>query len=152
MNARSQNFEFSVEGSQISEVVSSMFHTILFHRCVGKVRKKNFSSLEVRSTFSFQYHTKGEESYSVGTLGFTDVDCNFIDFTYVSFLVEMKTIERKISFSFVQVQVTSQELQRNVADKITQFHNKLRSSDGKQSGQVRRNFQQRKGKTFLSFR
>jgi autophagy-related protein 101 len=37
MNARSQTFEFAVEGRQISEVISCMFHTILFHRCVGKV-------------------------------------------------------------------------------------------------------------------
>ena len=37
MNARSQTFEFAVEGRQIDEVVSCMFHTILFHRCVGKV-------------------------------------------------------------------------------------------------------------------
>ncbi len=36
MNARSQTFEFAVEGRQISEVISCMFHTILFHRCVGK--------------------------------------------------------------------------------------------------------------------
>jgi hypothetical protein len=37
MNARSQTFEFAVEGRQIDEVVSCMFHSILFHRCVGKV-------------------------------------------------------------------------------------------------------------------
>ncbi len=37
MNARSQTFEFAVEGRQIDEVISCMFHTILFHRCVGKV-------------------------------------------------------------------------------------------------------------------
>ncbi|CAF1014702.1 unnamed protein product [Rotaria sordida] len=66
MNARSQTFEFAVEGRQIDEVVSCMFHTILFHRCVGK------------------YHTNGEDSYSVGTLGYTDVDCDYIDFTYTA--------------------------------------------------------------------
>ena len=37
MNARLQTFEFAVEGRQIGEVVSCMFHTILLHRCVGKV-------------------------------------------------------------------------------------------------------------------
>jgi autophagy-related protein 101 len=37
MNARSQTFEFAVEGRQIDEVISCMFHTILLHRCVGKV-------------------------------------------------------------------------------------------------------------------
>jgi hypothetical protein len=43
MNARSQTFEFAVEGRQIDEVVSCMFHTILFHRCVGKVCWDRFS-------------------------------------------------------------------------------------------------------------
>lgn len=45
MNARSQTFEFAVEGRQIDEVVSCMFHTILFHRCVGKVCPKSHRSL-----------------------------------------------------------------------------------------------------------
>ncbi|CAF3516859.1 unnamed protein product [Rotaria sordida] len=106
MNARSQTFEFAVEGRQIDEVVSCMFHTILFHRCVGK------------------YHTNGEDSYSVGTLGYTDVDCDYIDFTYL--------------------QVTSQELQRAVAEKINQFHDKLRSSDSNRSGQITLEFYQKK--------
>jgi len=106
MNARSQTFEFAVEGRQIDEVVSCMFHTILFHRCVGK------------------YHTKGEDSYSVGTLGYTDIDCDYIDFTYL--------------------QVTSQELQRTVAEKINQFHDKLRSSESNRSGQITLEFYQKK--------
>ncbi|CAF4278337.1 unnamed protein product [Rotaria socialis] len=106
MNARSQTFEFAVEGRQIDEVVSCMFHSILFHRCVGK------------------YHTNGEDSYSVGTLGYTDVDCDYIDFTYL--------------------QVTSQELQRTVAEKINQFHDKLRSSESNRSGQITLEFYQKK--------
>lgn len=67
MNARSQNLELTVEGHQIDEVVSCIFHTILFHRSYGK----------------FDYRANEENKYSVGTLGYTDVDCNFIDFTYV---------------------------------------------------------------------
>ncbi|CAF3818808.1 unnamed protein product [Rotaria magnacalcarata] len=106
MNARSQTFEFAVEGRQIDEVVSCMFHSILFHRCVGK------------------YHTNGEDSYSVGTLGYTDVDCDYIDFTYL--------------------QVTSQELQRTVAEKINLFHDKLRSSESNRSGQITLEFYQKK--------
>lgn len=52
MNARSQTFEFAVEGRQIDEVVSCMFHTILFHRCVGKVRHLLTIIIEVFSSYS----------------------------------------------------------------------------------------------------
>jgi hypothetical protein len=55
----------TVEGRQVDEAVASIFHTVLFHRSVGK----------------FEY--KQEGSYSVGTIGYEDVDCDFIDFTYV---------------------------------------------------------------------
>ena len=56
----------SVEGRQVDEAVASIFHTVLFHRSLGKFRYKQ------------------EGSYSVGTVGYLDVDCDFIDFTYVS--------------------------------------------------------------------
>jgi autophagy-related protein 101 len=56
----------TVEGRQVDEAVASIFHTVLFHRSLGK----------------FKY--KQEGSYSVGTIGYEDVDCDFIDFTYVS--------------------------------------------------------------------
>jgi len=108
MNARSHTIALAVEGRQIDEVVSCMFHTILFHRCVGKWVKG----------------VKGEDSYSVGTLGCTDVDCDFIDFTYLH--------------------VTSQELQRVVAEKISQFHDALRSSETARSGQITLEFYQKK--------
>lgn len=65
MNARSHTFELVVEERQIPEAVLSIFHTILFHRTLGK------------------FHYKQEGSYSIGTLGMTDVDCDFIHFTYV---------------------------------------------------------------------
>jgi len=55
----------TVEGRQVDEAVASIFHTVLFHRSLGK----------------FKY--KQEGSYSVGTVGYEDVDCDFIDFTYV---------------------------------------------------------------------
>ncbi|CAF0972615.1 unnamed protein product [Didymodactylos carnosus] len=98
----------AVEGRQIDEVISCMFHTILFHRCVGK----------------------GEDSYSVGTLGYTDVDCDFVDCTYLH--------------------VTSQELQRAVAEKISQFHDALRSSDGARAGQITLEFYQKKKQRWFS--
>jgi hypothetical protein len=55
----------TVEGRQVDEAVASIFHTVLFHRSLGK----------------FSY--KQEGSYSMGTVGYEDVDCDFIDFTYV---------------------------------------------------------------------
>lgn len=50
----------------MDEAVASIFHSVLFHRTLGK----------------FCY--KEEGNYSVGTVGYYDVDCDFIDFTYVS--------------------------------------------------------------------
>lgn len=56
----------TVEGHQVDEAVASIFHTVLFHRSLGK----------------FCYKQEGH--YSIGTVGYEDVDCDFIDFTYVS--------------------------------------------------------------------
>ena len=42
-----------------------MFHTVLFHRSFGK----------------FTY--KDESQYFIGTVGYEDVDCDYIDHTYV---------------------------------------------------------------------
>lgn len=56
----------NVEGRQVDEAVLSLFHTLLFHRSTGK------------------FHYKNDNTYAVGTIGFQDVDCDFIDFTYVS--------------------------------------------------------------------
>lgn len=43
----------------------SLFHTVLFHRLYGK----------------FTY--KDESQYFIGTVGYEDVDCDYIDHTYV---------------------------------------------------------------------
>lgn len=65
MNARTHVFEVALEGRQVEEAVSSLFHTLLFHRTLGK------------------FHYRQEGSYSVGTVGYQDQDCEFIDLTYV---------------------------------------------------------------------
>lgn len=65
MNARSQIFEIAVEPRQVEEAVASLFHTILFHRSYGK--------------FTYQC----DSSYFIGTVGYEDVDCEYIDYTYV---------------------------------------------------------------------
>ncbi|XP_039752898.1 autophagy-related protein 101 [Pararge aegeria] len=81
MNARSIDFGMSVEGEQVGEVLASIFHTVLFHRSSGK----------------FTYNN--EESYSIRTVSYVDVDCDFIDFTYVCCESKMlvENVEREIS-------------------------------------------------------
>ena len=65
MNANTHNLELRVERVQVEEAVLSLFHTILLHRSMGK----------------FTY--KEEKAYSVGTIGTEDIDCEYLDFTFV---------------------------------------------------------------------
>ena len=65
MNAKTYNIDVQVERQQVEETVLSLFHTILFHRSMGK----------------FTY--RQEKAYSVGTIGTEDIDCEYIDFTFV---------------------------------------------------------------------
>ena len=67
MNARSHIFELAVEPWQVEESLLSIFHPILFHRTTGK--------------FTYQL----ESSYSVGTVGYEDIDCDTIDHTYIRY-------------------------------------------------------------------
>ena len=109
MNARSQIFELTVEGRQIEEAVLSIFHTILFHRTVGK----------------FNY--KREGSYTIGTVGMSDVDCDFIDFTYI--------------------RCDSNELDVSLKRQVSAFKDALRTSDGPRNGLISLEFyQKRKGR------
>ena len=43
----------------------SLFHTVLFHRLFGK------------------YTYTDEGNYYIGTVGYKDVDCDYIDHTYI---------------------------------------------------------------------
>lgn len=54
-----------MEGRQVEEAMLAVLHTVLLHRSTGK------------------FHYKKEGTYSIGTVGTQDVDCDFIDFTYV---------------------------------------------------------------------
>ncbi|XP_017872970.1 PREDICTED: autophagy-related protein 101 [Drosophila arizonae] len=111
MNARSQIFDFTMEGRQVDEAVASIFHTVLFHRCSGK------------------YMYTGDAQYSIGTVGYSDVDCDFIDFTYVC--------------------CTSESLTRKVKRAINVFSEKLRSNDSCGSGQISLEFFQKKKNRWL---
>lgn len=107
MNARTQVFDLQMEGRQVDEAVASIFHTVLFHRCLGK------------------YMYTGDTQYSIGSVGYTDVDCNFIDFTYVC--------------------CTSDTLNRTVRRAINQFSEKLRCNENSGStGQISLEFFQKK--------
>lgn len=106
MNARSQVFELSVEGRQIEEVVASLFHTLLFHRTLGK------------------FHFKQASSYSVGTIGMEDVDCDFVDLTYV--------------------RVASDDLDKALKREVAAFRDTLRSGDTSNCGQISLEFYQKK--------
>lgn len=65
MNCRAEVLEVSVEGRQVEEAMLAVLHTVLLHRSTGK------------------FHYKKEGTYSIGTVGTQDVDCDFIDFAYV---------------------------------------------------------------------
>ncbi|KAJ8683832.1 hypothetical protein QAD02_019624 [Eretmocerus hayati] len=111
MNARTQLFELSMEGHQVDEAVASIFHTVLFHRSLGK----------------FTYKDDAAGSYSVGSVGYQDVQCDFIDFTYVC--------------------CSSETLDRALKSKISSFSQALRSHDSPGSGQISLEFFQRKRHT-----
>ncbi|XP_031625398.1 autophagy-related protein 101 [Contarinia nasturtii] len=106
MNARSQVFELAMEGHMVDEALASIFHTILFHRSLGK----------------FVYN--GETTYSVGSVGFTDVDCNFFDMTYVC--------------------CTCEALDKMLKDEIHAFSEQLRSNDSLGAGQITLEFFEKK--------
>jgi len=106
MNARSQIFELTMEGRQVNEAVTALFHTVLFHRSLGK----------------FMY--TGEASYSVSTIGTSDVDCDYIDFTYVC--------------------CTSEALDRTIKREINTFSEQLRSCESSGTGQISLEFFQKK--------
>lgn len=107
MNARSQIFEFTLEDRQINEALSSIFHTVLFHRSLGKFLFSNDSS-----------------TYSVGTIGTQDIDCDFIDFTYVC--------------------CSSPNLDRAIRKEISSFSEQLRSPESSGAGQISLEFFQKK--------
>ncbi|KAF7490035.1 Autophagy-related protein [Sarcoptes scabiei] len=97
MNYRHNSFEFTCLEKKIAEIVSVIFHSVIFNRCVGK----------------FNY--RQDDSYSVGSLTFEEVICEFLDFTYV--------------------RVASYELTKLINQNIKMFADELRmfASDGPRS-------------------
>ncbi|XP_005061413.1 PREDICTED: autophagy-related protein 101 isoform X1 [Ficedula albicollis] len=106
MNCRAEVLEVSVEGRQVEEAMLAVLHTILLHRSTGK------------------FHYKKEGTYSIGTVGTQDVDCDFIDFAYV--------------------RVSSEELDRALRKAVGEFKDALRGSGSDGMGQISLEFYQKK--------
>ncbi|KAJ8298175.1 hypothetical protein KUTeg_024706 [Tegillarca granosa] len=70
------------------------------------------------------FHYTQEGSYSIGTVGIVDVDCDFVDFTYV--------------------RVGSDALDLTLKKEVSIFRDTLRSVDGPGSGQISLEFFQKK--------
>ncbi|CAG2162128.1 unnamed protein product [Oppiella nova] len=86
-------FETNCFGPEVNEIVSAIFHSIVFYRCYGKFHYKHEDSYSI-GTLGYEeiacdfidftyFHYKHEDSYSIGTLGYEEIACDFIDFTYV---------------------------------------------------------------------
>lgn len=84
------SFEFTCLGKKVNDITSALFHSIIFNRCYGK----------------FRYDS--EQAYSIGTLGYEEISCDFIDFTYIC--------------------VSSNELVRSVNRDIKTFTEALRTA------------------------
>nr|XP_046178872.1 autophagy-related protein 101-like [Oncorhynchus gorbuscha] len=105
MNCRSEALEVSVEGRQVDEAMLALLHTILLHRSTGK------------------FHYKKEGTYSIGTVGTQDIDCDFIDFSFV--------------------RVSSDELDRAIRKAVGEFKDAMgNGTDG--MGQISLEFYQKK--------
>ena len=65
MNARRHVIDIKCDVRQVEDCVSCLFHTILFHRTLGK--------------FTFREDKSGHQTIVIGTVGFDDVDCSSVD-------------------------------------------------------------------------
>ncbi|KHJ47981.1 hypothetical protein D918_01246 [Trichuris suis] len=111
MNAASQQFEITVESRQIEEAISCIFHTLLLHRSMGK----------------FQY--KEEGSFHISTLGTEDVDCDFINLTYV--------------------RLSSEELACMLQREIVHFLDLMRTNDVASVGEISIEFYEKRRRNWL---
>ncbi|CAK6969531.1 autophagy-related protein 101 [Scomber scombrus] len=106
MNCRSEVLEVTVEARQVEEAMLALLHTILLHRSTGK------------------FHYKKEGTYSIGTVGTLDIDCDFIDFSFV--------------------RVSSEELDRVIRKAVSEFKDALSNTGSDGMGQISLEFYQKK--------
>uniref|UniRef100_A0A1I7USS0 Autophagy-related protein 101 n=1 Tax=Caenorhabditis tropicalis TaxID=1561998 RepID=A0A1I7USS0_9PELO len=64
MNIRQNELRLTVEQRQVTDAVECIFHSLLLHRTLGR----------------FQYN--GEKTFSIGSIGIKEVNCEQIDMTY----------------------------------------------------------------------
>lgn len=106
MNVQTQVYNVTVEARQVDEAVLSLFHTILFYRSNGK-------------------HTYQDDNmFSIGSLGWMDVDCEFFDFTYV--------------------RCNCPKLDETVKRRVAEFSQQLLSIEGATTGQISLEFFERR--------
>uniref|UniRef100_A0AAY5JW09 Autophagy-related protein 101 n=1 Tax=Esox lucius TaxID=8010 RepID=A0AAY5JW09_ESOLU len=104
MNCRSEVLEVSVEGRQVDEAMLALVHTILLHRSTGK------------------FHYKKEGTYSIGTVGTQDIDCDFIDFSFVRVSSdELDRVIRKAVGEFKDLCCALQDAMGNGTDGMGQI-------------------------------
>lgn len=93
-----------MESRQVDEAMLALLHTILLHRSTGK------------------FHYKKEGTYSIGTVGTQDVDCDFIDFTFVRVSSdELDRVIRKAVAEFKVLLITLFHL-LDLFEKVTRLH------------------------------
>ncbi|KAI6239631.1 hypothetical protein M3Y99_00554200 [Aphelenchoides fujianensis] len=99
MNARSRQFQLTVDSRQVRDTALCFFHTLLLHRTTGK----------------FQYST--DKNYQIGSIGLQEVDCEEIDLAYVRVNTpELCTdVDKEVSEISEAVQLSNQ----------TRFHRRI---------------------------
>lgn len=107
-----------MEGRQVEEAMLAVLHTVLLHRSTGK------------------FHYKKEGTYSIGTVGTQDVDCDFIDFTYVR--VSSEELDRALRKVVGEFKVRRGVVLSGLVGNTLALWLALHDSDGKDSGRLGR--------------
>lgn len=129
MNCRSEVLEVTVETRQVEEATLAVLHTILLHRSTGK------------------FHYKKEGTYSIGTVGTVDIDCDFIDFTFVR--VSSEELDRVLRKAVSEFKVFAgfvgqpQHLD-TPSDHVCRLQDALNNSGNDGMGQISLEFYQKK--------
>uniref|UniRef100_A0A915INF4 Autophagy-related protein 101 n=1 Tax=Romanomermis culicivorax TaxID=13658 RepID=A0A915INF4_ROMCU len=112
MNAYSQKYELTLEGPQIEEAVAKSTLSIYVptHDIANRIGS---DSLDTANRI---LHYASDNEFYIGTLGTEDVDCDFIDLTYV--------------------RVNEDQIKRDVHNKIYNFKESLRQREGEKHGEI----------------
>ena len=106
----------------------SIFHTVLFHRSFGK--------------FTYQ----DDSSYIIGTIGYEDVDCDYVGGKLMPFLPCLLSFKHTSLLGYTYVRAQSPGLDRTLRQELAAFSNDLRRNSGpdRGAGQVSLEFYQKK--------